>query len=137
MNFVMYRKDNAVETSGINKAAKHPRSDVTQYILKIYNEHSKEAHASVMDLDLLTERYLLHGPAHSRSNPFPSERDFIASLIWLHKMGILYISVDNKVSAYLNDIHPSKLSTPKLYTSVQLIVAAIVIGASSPVFRYI
>ena len=107
------------DLSGINKKAKHPSTDTTSYVLHTYYEYCSDYQTSVMHLDYLTQHYLIDGPAHSLRQPFPSEADLIAALLWLHKNNILYISVDNKISNDVKLLDVGKVSTPRLYRAIQ------------------
>lgn len=126
---------NIMDMSGINKAAHHPRADVIRFIMKCYAEYTHSNYTMVMDLEELTDEYITYGPEHSAKDPFPSERDLVAALLWLHKNDILYISVDNKISADKEELFVSKLAAPNLYHTVRLNIANNVLSHTGNLFK--
>lgn len=74
------------------------RPEVIQFILKDCDEHEKNKDTLLVQLDDVVHDYMLFGPPHSNSDPFPSEQDLSKSMEWLQLNNYIFLAGDDKIA---------------------------------------
>lgn len=105
--------------SKIISLSRKPRADIIQFLLSVGLSKATNYGTDIISLDRVVHEFMLYGPMHSMSKPFPDEEDLTSSLVWLQKNGYLFISGDDTLSMNRERGSRSSFSTHLLFSAVQ------------------